>query len=442
MSAPACLPRRLYKRRTGLPVPVLVYLLLIMVPLGFEIGPLYITGTRLLLAVMAAPLAICLLYGRYGPVLVTDVLFVFHILWIALALAINNPEEAIENAGSQGVEFLGGYLMGRAYIRDRQTFIALIKLLTWLIIGVFPLAVFEAFTGLSVLINLSNQLPGVTTPIDLSIDRRMGLERVQLAFEHPIHWGLFCTLATSLYFVGRKPRHALNLRILVIGVLGLGCLFSLSSGAILAFALQIGLILWGYFLRKFRQKWLLLTCLFLLAYFVVDMLSNRGPLQVFMTYATFSAQSAYWRSAIFEWGVANVWANPYFGLGLNDWMRPVWMHTPSIDNFWLLIAMRFGLPAFAFLVGGYVYALWKIGQRNFSQDRVLLLLRRAWVYCFVGLSFALATVHIWGTIYGVVFFFFGSGMWMFAAKPIKSSGRYSQTAINSNRFSRLTEAKF
>lgn len=153
-----------------------------------------------------------------------------------------------------------------------------------------------------------------------------------------------------------------------------------------------------------------------LCYLVVDLASNRTPLRVFMTYATFSAHSAYWRATIFEWGMVNVWANPIWGLGLKDWVRPIWMHTPSVDNFWLLIAMRYGLPGFGLLAAGYIYALWRIGTRSLQVDDPQWKFRRAWMFCMLGLTFALMTVHIWGAIYAMVFFIFGAGMWLWPQK--------------------------
>ena len=42
--------------------------------------------------------------------------------------------------------------------------------------------------------------------------------------------------------------------------------------------------------------------------------------------------------------------HPVFGIGLNDWTRPWWRaKMASFDNFWLLQAMRFGLPTLIFL---------------------------------------------------------------------------------------------
>ena len=71
-----------------------------------------------------------------------------------------------------------------------------------------------------------------------------------------------------------------------------------------------------------------------------------------ITYLTFNSGTAYWRLHIWNFGSAEVWRNPLFGIGLNDWARPSWMWTASVDNFWLLTAMRYGIPAFLLLVAG------------------------------------------------------------------------------------------
>jgi hypothetical protein len=139
-----------------------------------------------------------------------------------------------------------------------------------------------------------------------------------------------------------------------------------------------------------------------------------------MSYATFSAHNAYWRSIIFEWGVKNLLgdagldipAAPWFGLGMNDWVRPSYMHSGSMDNFWLVIAIRYGIPGLVLLLIGYVFAIVKVMRRNFDDNFGLLQVRRAWVFTFLGLSFTLSTVFVWTNIYSFVFFVFGAGIWL------------------------------
>lgn len=415
-----------------------LFLLSVILPVGVNVGPLYLTGTRIFLIIAILPLGFNLLKGRYGPLLPTDLLFGLHFMWIIIALWMNNPDQVVQNAGSTGVELLGGYLLGRACIRNKDSFLALVRMLVALAIICLPAAIAEAITGTSVLIAVTQQIPWISAPLDLAIDRRLGLERVQLGFEHPIHWGLFCSVSTALCFVGLKGQTGPIIRFLLTALICASALLAFSSGAILAIALQIGLVAWAAVFSHNSKRWVILLVLAMACYGVVDLLSNRSPLQVFMSYATFSAESAYWRSTIFQWGMVNVWANPVFGLGLGDWVRPIWMHISSVDNFWLLVAMRYGLPGFLFLAIGYAYALWRIGCSDLEVDTTLWALRRAWMFCFVGLTFTLATVHVWGSIFALVFFLFGAGMWFLSDDTAGETGPAERPAARA--FSRAKDS--
>lgn len=248
----------------------------------------------------------------------------------------------------------------------------------------------------------------------------MGLERVQGTFLHPIHFGLFCSVAFSLCFVALKDVFSTSRRLISAALIGLCAFLALSSGAILAMILQITLITWAIVFDKLRWRWWLLVGLFALAYLTVDLISNRSAMRVFMSYATFSAHTAYWRAIIFEWGVMNVLGNAennipparWTGLGMNDWVRPAFMYSGSMDNFWLVTVVRYGIPGLTFLALGYVLIIVRVMQRNFEGDAEMLRIRRAWVFTFLGISFTLSTVHIWSNIYSFIFFMFGAGVWI------------------------------
>lgn len=401
---------------TSLPLPVLLYLATVILPVLFSAGSVALSFQRVLLLLLVVPLTINLIRGKYGRILWTDIFFFLHILWAALAIAINNPDRVIQNAGSTSIEFLGGYLVGRAYIRSTDDFIAFSRVFIFIVCCTAPFALFETITGHPIVIELLRKIPGITSFNINYQEARMGLERVQTVFAHPIHYGLFCGTAFSLLFVGLKGLISTTARYLGSAAIGFCVFLSLSSGALLPFILQLGLIFWAFSLNSVRQRWLILLGLFMLAYVAIDLLSNRTPIKVFMTYATFSAHNAYWRSIIFEWGMINVWANPIVGIGLNEWIRPYYMRSGSMDNFWLVNAVRYGIPGFFLLALGYLPALWKIGRRNFDTDLRLWQVRRAWIFTFVGLTLTLATVHVWTSIYSFVFFLFGAGMWFLTVK--------------------------
>jgi hypothetical protein len=411
-------------------LPVTLYFLAIMLPIIFEVGPFKMSGSRLLLLVMIIPLSVQLLMGRFGRILLTDILFFLHWVWVVVVLSIKNPELLVSTSGSTGIEFLGSYILGRAFIRTSADFIGLIKFLAVIALCAIPFAIYETLTGNAFILQALNALPGVSSMRDIWIGPRLGLNRVQLVFPHPIHYGLFCTMALSLCFVGLKGIYSDTSRVLITLAIGASGLLALSSGAFLSLLMQVILIGWAFVFRRTVWRWWLLVGLFVAIYISLSLLSNRPPIRVILTYMTLSSHTAYWRTIIFEYGMISVWANPIFGVGLNDWIRPRWMYSGSVDNFWLLVAMRYGFPGFFLLAGGYLLALWKIGRRDFDSDQMLWRLRRAWMFSFIGLTFTLSTVFVWDTVHSLLFFMFGAGMWMLnapvgqaAAEPDKAPGR-------------------
>ena len=305
-----------------LPLPVSLYIFCVVLPITFQLGPLLMTSLRLLLLVLVVPMAFQLYSGRLGRLCAADFLFPLYVLWGVVTYTFTNPGMVVQQTGSVGVEFFGGYLLGRVYIRSPAQFIALARLLAIVVACFLPFALIESVTARPVLLELLNKVPGLQEVYLLPSERRLGLARVQLTFAHPIHFGLFCSVSFVLTFVALETVRSRAYRFLFTGVAGLCVFLSLSSGALLAVLLQGVLIAWQIVFRRKSWRWWLLVGLIALAYVVIDMLSNRTPIAVFMSYATFSADNAYYRANIFEYGMRSVWAHPIFGIGLNYWARP------------------------------------------------------------------------------------------------------------------------
>jgi hypothetical protein len=409
-----------------LPWQVAVYLFCVVVPIWFNAGPLLMSTLRLFLMVMIIPVLIRLLMGAYGRMIMTDWLFIAHTVWMAVALSVMSPDAVVTQVGSVGMEFLGGYAIGRAYVRTPEVFLALCRALALIVLCLTPLAVYEARTGTPIILEFIRSLPGIDSFAKVRPDPRLGLHRAQTVFAHAIHHGLFCSVAFSLTFVALKGVVGDVRRWITAAIVAATGFLGLSSGAWLAILLQIALIAWVTVFDRIRWRWWLLIGLFGLAYVVIDILSNRTPIRVFMSYATFSAHNAYWRGLIFEWGIANVLgsieksipASPIFGIGLRDWIRPYFMNSGSMDNFWLVMAVRYGVPGFLLIALGYAIAIARVMRRDFTSDPVLAQIRRAWVFTFLGLTFTLVTVHVWTTIYSFVFFIFGAGVWLIVIKQV------------------------
>jgi hypothetical protein len=102
--------------------------------------------------------------------------------------------------------------------------------------------------------------------------------------------------------------------------------------------------------------------------------------------------------------------HPFLGIGLGDWTRPVWM-SDSMDNFWLLIAMRYGLPAWAMLVA-LVLGLVVMAARRQGLPESWRRARHAWAFTLFGIAVAAATVHLWNALFVLFLFLIGAGAWL------------------------------
>lgn len=408
-------------RRISLPAALKIYLFCVVLPIGFNLGPLLMTSLRLFLIIVTVPLLLGIFSGRYGRLRISDILFPVYVLWMALSLAVNNPDAVVQQIGSVGVEFLGGYAMGRAFIRTPEDYLALSRTLVVIVILLVPFAAVETITGTPNIITFLKSIPGMVTVPIVYYEPRMGLERVQASFAHPIHFGLFCSIVFSQVFVALRGQVSDGARYVLGTLIAATGFLALSSGALLSIILQLGLVVWAFLLRSSRQRWWILLGCFVAAYVFIDAASNRTPILVFMSYATFSAETAYYRALIFDWGMQNIWANPILGIGMNDWFRPSYMHSASVDNFWLWVAMQFGIPGFFLLVTGFLLPIARIMFLRIAEGSTLAYIRLAWVFTILGLTFTLTTVAIWTNIYSFVFFVFGSGLWMIGAPQARAA---------------------
>lgn len=394
-----------------------LFLFTLILPIQFELGGLKLSPVRLFLLIGFVPLLVRLLSGAAGRLTVGDLCFGLHGLWIGIAMVAVHGPSRIPFAGISIVEAVGGYLAGRVLIRhitDYRTFFRYF-LVTLALLA--PFAVFENLTGRMLISEALNPLFQTHPKVLLrsAEDYRMGLVRAQGVVEHSILWGVFCSVAiANAYYLYRET---FAKSVMLTGFALAMTFTSLSSGPLLSAMLQLGMIGWGWVTRN---AWWALAGLVIAAYVVIDLISNRSGVQVLISYLTFNPGNAYWRLHIWNYGSAEVLRNPLFGIGLRDWARPSWMSTASVDNFWLNVAMRYGLPALLFLAAGIIATMVQILRRR-DLPEALQGIRTGHVIALVGTILALTTVHIWGSTGVLVMFYVGAGGWLatgsFTADP-------------------------
>lgn len=401
------------KTRRWPPPQVGTLLVAMILPWAFSIGSLALSAYRVVLLALIVPTAVYWLAGRAGKIRAVDILLCLFCIWSTVAVAVvHGADQALQPSGILIIETLGPYLVARCFIRSAEDFRAMVRLLAVLVVAMLPLALAEAVTGQRLILHLFRML--LPTIADGSAAPRWGLTRVQGPFEHPILFGVFCGSATAMTYlvlgqgVGLFRRWAMTAAVVATGLL------SLSSGPIVAILAQLGLLAWNDVLGRVKARWRILWVLAIAVYVVLDIASNQPVFQLLTRYA-FDPWTAYYRLLIFQFGWASVMAHPLFGTGFNEWLHPAWM-TSSIDMFWIVPAVRYGLPAALLFMLAFLLAVAGVAFRSGRTPEASLCCT-AYLITMTGFFLVGWTVHFWMATYVLFMFLLGSGMWLLEPAP-------------------------
>lgn len=410
------------KRWLGIHPVVFLFFLGMMLPTAVSLsaGSLRLSVYRVVLMLAFVPMVLTLISGKAGRITVVDGLIFGHAAWALLALMNwGGIGQGIESGGIYIVEVVGSYLAGRVYIRSYQDFLGFARAFVMVVVISLLFTIPEALTSVHILYDgIAGLVGGPRAPF---IEQRMGLERTFGSFDHPILYGVFSASAFSLaYFVVAEKRLGNARGMAKVAGVALATFLSASGGPYVVLMMQGFIAGWERAWGNVKGRWAALFTLFGLTYLGIDLLSNRSPFHVFVTYFTFSTTSAYNRILIFEYGSAEVMRHPLLGIGLGDWIRPVWM-SDSMDNFWLLIAVRYGLPAWAMFVAAMSGLIWMVAHRKGLPEHWKRA-RHAWAFTLFGITVAAATVHLWNALFVLFLFLIGSGAWMLDAPLPRPQG--------------------
>jgi hypothetical protein len=393
-----------------------------LLPYHIQFGTFILMPHRFVLLGVVIFFASSLIFRvRHFKFIYIDALVLGSVVWATVSLlVIHGLKVSLQPVGVHFIEFFGAYLTARLAIRSARDFHSVVRFCFLCVLLLFPFAISESITGVPTFLNL---IPG-SDVIPVDAGDRLGLRRAQTAFSHPILFGVFVSSCFGLFWFTFRQTYV---RVFAALVVFLSTFFSLSTGALLSYVVQLILTSWNYFAKNLWYRWRIFWFLLVLFYFIIDILSNRTPWHVIATYASFSTQSAYNRILIWEYGILNVKQSPLFGIGLNDWVRPIWMGS-SFDNFWLFLAMRYGIPAFASFSIGLVCAFWTIARKTLHGENDSA--RYAYLVSSFGIVCAGGTVHYWHAVMAFVLFIFGSGVWMISEAPPEDGIKVSKPVQN------------
>ncbi len=403
------------------PIILLIFSFLCPVELSLYLGDMRLPPHRIALLILV-PWALIRMASRSDiRIRAFDVLFILFGLWTVWAYRLHDPDGGFVYGGSIALECVGAYLVPRAWIRDVDTLRSTLKVMMWAIVVAALIALPETLGGKIFTHDLMAQLTGYIHPTGVEM-RAGSLTRAYSVFDHPIHYGTFCAGLFAIFWFAEKRSMNRGLRSAVIGG---ATLLGISSAPLLCIFLQSGMLAWEYATRGLKQRTPFTVVILIGLYIGVTLVSNRSPMNLVATGMTFDAWTGFYRLQIWENGLNNVWANPMFGIGLGEWERPSWMVSPTVDAFWLVIAMRTGIPAFlmvaaAILLLGRNAVVRSISSRDVDVRR----LATGWMMSLIALCLIASTVHFWNVLSSFFFFFLGLGGW--AADPKKVKAKVQQ----------------
>ncbi len=412
----------------GTTAAIILLVVVIFLPNIWTLGSLNLSPALLYLILGFVPLLGFWLAGRAGSRLLSDWLVLGFAAWAAgTRFILLDTGAALEPAGVVLLQTAGAYLAGRVLVRDLAATRLAFGAAIIGVIAMLPFLLWEAVTGTKPLLDLAGLFGSTLTATHM--DPRWGFSRAQGGFEHPILLGIYCaTLVSPALFLFDGPRGR-ALRWVGTPCVAIAAVTSLSTGALLSMNTQIALIGWNALLREVRKRWTTLLWLVAALYVAVDTLSNRTPFHLFVDYATFNSQSSYNRILIWEFGSAAVMQSPLLGHGTDDWERPAFMHA-SMDNFWLVIAYRYGVTGVALLLGAFLFTIVKIARwpspgGDFDRARYGVL------FALVATMIAIVSVHLWNNSYIWLIFMLGAVSWMVdvpsSAAPAEASDASRET---------------
>ncbi|HPG88919.1 MAG TPA: hypothetical protein PLD46_04655 [Hyphomicrobium sp.] len=412
------------------PKPVIFLIIAFLCPTEFS---LYIDGLRIpphrLALLILLPIALSrLLQQKRLKIRSFDLAFLAFNAWtVGVFMYHQGHHDGLVYGGSLALDGLGAYLVARAWVRDVAQFHAVLRAFGYAIAAAALIALPETLLGQNFTHDFLKSVTGYDHPT--AVETRLGLTRAYGTFDHPIHYGTFCAALLAQFWYAansnleRRKRAALLASATILG---------LSSAPILCLVLQSAMLIWEKLTRGTRNRTALTLTVLVGLYIGASAVMTRSPINLIATGMTLDSWTGFYRLQIWEHGLDNVYANPWAGIGLSDWNRPWWMASSTVDAFWLVIAMREGIPGILSLVTGVALITRAVVKRGLKQpDTHIRRLSRGWIMSMIALALIGCTVHFWNVLYAFFFFFIGSAGWI--ADPIKLRAKVRKTKRQRSR---------
>ncbi|PPQ38931.1 hypothetical protein SAMN06265338_101934 [Rhodoblastus acidophilus] len=347
------------------------------------------TAGRLGVTLLVIP-ALVLLFRRGRRLMAADLAALLTALWMIGAAASVGGFGELASPAAESLQFLFGYLVGRAFYFAPATLDAFMRILLGLTFAMVAIAIAERLTNRWLAHDAAAALFGGSALTPVSRD---GAIRATATLDHPIQFGVFCALVNALVLLWARngaQRAALSLLCLV------GCLTSQSSAALMAFALGSAAYAYDRLLPNLTARWRLFWGLVGAALCVLFVLVEH-PIGWIVSHLTLDPESGFFRMIIWDRALAKIDENPLTGYAFNLLNDPILDST--VDCVWLVEALRYGAPAILLLAWANIAAVWPARRRGFEDDDAAAVTDRrlnlGFAIVLLLFMFSSITVHFW-----------------------------------------------
>lgn len=356
-------------------VPVLVFASILMSPEArIDLGGFQLYPYRLALIASLPFMGIRLARDPIRPLL-ADIFVVSGAVWMFVATVTHYPlDVALKTGGAVTIDALLAYLLGRVFFRNPLDMRRFLYRITPLVVAIGAVMVLESVSHRYIFRPIVGAITGNSPAAILArtYEIRNGLLRATGPFLHPIAAGLFFASLVPLYISADLPRR----RWLALAGC-LGGIFGWSSAGLGTITLCFALGYYDHVQRRLKIGWGPVIWSIVAFCAAIEILTTGGIIKFIIRYAALNPQTGYFRLLIWEFGWADVQRHPWFGIGyFETYSRPRWMRTDSVDNLWLLLGLRYGIPCMVLTALGALASAIAVGRARFQTEAGALTGRR------------------------------------------------------------------
>jgi hypothetical protein len=299
------------------------------------------------------------------------------------------PSDGLNSSAvAEMLEFFGAYIVARGFFFGRPALETFIQALKSIAVVLIALSVMDPLLGTNV----------ITHP--MYPQERFGIIRATSVFEVAELYGTFCTSVAAILIYSE---HNQIRRLLWTGLCLLGCILSLSTAPIMAFAIVLTVYTYDRLMGRFYWRWrvFVLVAIGLITVFFV---SANNPVGWLVSHLTLDPSTGYFREYIFDLVYYQISLSPMTGYGFGPAGEDDFLAHASVDNAWLVYALRFGLPMIIFFLLTNIESFVRVGRTTVRmKDSYMNRIGTGFTLAVVSLSLIACTVHVYHT------------MWMFWA---------------------------